>query len=359
MSLIDETIARIRPLDAEAIAAATARQLDLTKPPGSLGPLEDVSIQLCGIAGTCPAPVPEPATVVVFAADHGVQKHAVSPWPQEVTAQMVANFLAGGAVINVLSRHAGARVEVVDVGIATPVPPVPSEATLLTRTVRPGTADLSSEPAMTLEEARRAVEVGIEVAQEAIAGGARCLLMGDMGIGNTTASAALIAAFTGAGADEVTGRGSGLAPEAVRRKAALVAQALDLHRPSASDGLATVAAIGGLEHAAMAGMLLAGAAAGIPVIVDGVIADAGALVAQALCPESISYAIAGHRSAEPAAALALERLGLRPLLSLDLCLGEGSGAVLALPIVQAAAKVLAEVATFSSAGVSDAGVPKD
>jgi nicotinate-nucleotide--dimethylbenzimidazole phosphoribosyltransferase len=350
-SLLADTLAAIGPADAEAAAAARERQERLTKPSGSLGMLEEVSVRLAGLAGECPAPVPEPAVVAVFAGDHGVHAQGVTPWPQEVTAQMVANFLAGGAVVNAIAAQAGAEVCVVDVGVAAELPPAPG---LLPRKVRPGTADMTAGPAMTRQEAQRAVETGIETARDLVAAGNRCLVTGDMGIANTTASAALIAVFTGAAAQEVTGRGTGIDDETLARKTEVVRRALERHRPDPADPLAVLAAVGGLEQAALAGFLLGAAALRVPVILDGVIACAAALTARAFAPEVVNCLVAGHLSTEPGARLALTALGLRPVLALDMRLGEGSGAVLALPVVQAAARVLRDVATFDSAGVSGA-----
>jgi nicotinate-nucleotide--dimethylbenzimidazole phosphoribosyltransferase len=348
-SLLDDTVAAVGPPDAAAAGAARERQAQLTKPPGSLGFLEDLSVRLAGIAGQCPPPVPEPAAVAVFAGDHGVHAQGVTPWPQEVTAQMVANFLASTAVVNVIAAQAGAEVCVVDVGVAADLPAAPG---LLPRKVRRGTADMTEGPAMTRDEARQAVETGIETARDLVTAGSQCLVTGDMGIANTTASAALIAAFTGAGPAEVTGRGTGVDDPTLARKTDVVRRALDRHRPDPADPLGTLAAVGGLEHAALAGYLLGAAAHRVPVLLDGVIACAAALAAAAFCPAAVPYMIAGHRSTEPGASRALAALGLRPVLDLDLRLGEGSGAVLALPIVQAAARVLRDVATFDSAGVS-------
>ena len=350
-SLLADTLAAIRPADAEAVSAARTRQQQLTKPPGSLGVLEDLSVQLAGIAGECPPPLPEPAVVTVFAGDHGVHAQQVTPWPQEVTAQMVANFLASGAVVNAIAAQAGAEVCVVDVGVAADLPPSPG---LLPRKVRPGTADLTAGPAMTRDEAQQAVEVGIETARDLAAAGNRCLATGDMGIANTTPSAALIAAFTGADPVEVTGRGTGVDDETWARKVEVVRRALGRHHPDPADPLGVLAAVGGLEHAALAGYLLGAAALRVPVVLDGVIACAAALAAVALAPDAAHCLVAGHRSTEPGASRALAALNLRPLLELDLRLGEGSGAALALPVVQAAARVLRDVATFDSAGVSGA-----
>jgi len=349
-AVLDEVVAAIRPLDAGAQQAARQRQAQLTKPPGSLGVLEDLSIQLCGLAGRCPPPMPEPAAVAVFAADHGVHAQGVTPWPQEVTGQMVANFLAGGAVVNAFAAQARAEVVVVDVGVAADLDQV---AGLLPRKITRGTADFTTGPAMTREQAAAAVEAGIEVADDLAAAGHRCLLTGDMGIANTTASAALICAFTGADAAAATGRGTGVDDDTLARKINVVTRALALHQPDPADPLGTLAAVGGFEHAALAGFIIAAAALRIPVILDGVIAGSAALAACALAPDAAACLIAGHRSAEPGHAISLAHLGLRPLIDLDLRLGEGTGALLALPIVQNAARALRDVATFDSAGVTE------
>lgn len=350
VSVLDEVLGAIRPLDAAAVEAARQRQARLTKPAGSLGVLEDVSGQLCGLAGTCPPPMPEPAAVAIFAADHGVHAQGVTPWPQEVTGQMVANFLAGGAVVNAFAAQAGAEVVVVDVGVASDLDQVPG---LLPRKIARGTGDLMVGPAMTRDQAVAAIEAGIEVARDLVAAGNRCLLTGDMGIANTTASAALTCAFTGAEAAAATGRGTGVDDETLARKVAVVTRALALHRPDPADPLGTLAALGGFEHAALAGFILAAAALRTPVLLDGVIAGSAALAACALAPDAVGCLIAGHRSAEPGHTISLAHLGLRPLVDLDLRLGEGTGALLALPIVQSAARVIRDVATFDSAGVTE------
>jgi nicotinate-nucleotide--dimethylbenzimidazole phosphoribosyltransferase len=339
----------IQPVDERAATAAAEHQLRLTKPPGALGRLESASVQLAAIAGESPPPVPAPAAVAVFAGDHGVLAEGVSPWPVEVTGQMVANFCAGGAAINVLARHAGASVVVVDVGVATEVPP--HEALVAAR-VRSGTGNIAVEPAMSAAEASAAVKVGIDIAVRLVDEGARCLVTGEMGIGNTTPSAALIAAFTGRSAAEVTGRGTGIDDETLARKVDVVEQALARHGAVSADPLETLASLGGLEIAALAGFMIGGASRRVPVVVDGVIACAALLAATAMAPDALGYCIAGHRSTEPGASAALEYLGLTPLLDLELRLGEGSGACLAVPVLQAAAKVLREMATFDSAGVS-------
>jgi nicotinate-nucleotide--dimethylbenzimidazole phosphoribosyltransferase len=345
----------VAPLDQRAVAGATERHLSLTKPPGSLGRLEALGIQLAGISGQVVPPVPRPATVAVFAADHGVHAQGVSPWPQEVTTQMVANFVAGGAAINVLARQAGADVVVVDVGVAADLPAagVDGGPRLLDRKIARGTADLATGPAMTVDQARAALDAGAEVAAELVAAGSRCLLTGDMGIANTTASAALVAALAGRKAADITGRGAGLSEAEVPHKAAIVAAAADRARSEhGDDALAVLAEVGGFEHAALAGFIVAGAALGVPVIVDGVIAAAALLVAARLVPGVEASTIAGHRSVEPGSTAVLEALGLDPVIDLDLRLGEGTGAALAFPLVEAAARVLGEMATFDQAGVS-------
>ncbi|MER5632478.1 nicotinate-nucleotide--dimethylbenzimidazole phosphoribosyltransferase [Streptomyces nitrosporeus] len=348
--LLQETISNIRPLDAKALGEAWERQKRMTKPAGALGMLEIISAQLSGLSRICPPPVPEPAAVAVFAGDHGVHAQGVTAWPQEVTGQMVANFLSGGAVCNAFAAQVGAEVCVVDVGVATDLPASPG---LLPRKVRPGTADFTTGPAMTREEVLAAIEVGIETARDLVSAGNKALLTGEMGIANTTASAALICVYTGMDPAEVTGRGTGINDEMHARKVDVVRRALDLHRPDATDPIGVLAAVGGLEHAAMAGFLLGGASLRTPVILDGVSAGAAALVARAIAPEALAACIAGHRSAEPGHVAALNKLGLRPLVDLDLRLGEGTGALLALPIVQSAARAMHEVATFDSAGVTE------
>jgi nicotinate-nucleotide--dimethylbenzimidazole phosphoribosyltransferase len=345
-----EVTAAITPLDDAAMAAARERQDKLTKPRGSLGALEEISVRLAGLAGECPPPLPSPACVAVFAGDHGVHAQGVTPWPQEVTAQMVANFLAGGAVVNAFAAQAGAEVTVIDVGVAADLDPVPG---LVPRKIGRGTADFTAGPAMTRDQAVAALTVGIEVARDLVAAGNRCLLTGDMGIANTTPSAALICAFTGADPALATGRGSGVDAATYARKVDVVCRGLARHRPDPADPVGILAAFGGFEHAAIAGFILGAAALRVPVILDGVIAGAGALAAAALVPAVTGACFAGHRSAEPGHTITLDYLGLRPLVDLGLRLGEGTGAVLALPLVQSAARALRDVATFDSAGVAD------
>ncbi|MEU6842464.1 nicotinate-nucleotide--dimethylbenzimidazole phosphoribosyltransferase [Streptomyces sp. NPDC046716] len=348
--LLAETVSNIRPLDAKALGEAWERQKRMTKPAGALGMLEIISAQLSGLSRMCPPPVPEPAAVAIFAGDHGVHAQGVTPWPQEVTGQMVANFLGGGAVCNAFANQVGAEVCVIDVGVASELPATPG---LLPRKVRAGTADMTTGPALTREEVKAAIEVGIETARDLVAAGNKALLTGEMGIANTTASAALISVYTEVDPADVTGRGTGINDETHARKIEVVRRALDVHRPDPADPIGVLAAVGGLEHAALVGLLLGGASLRTPVILDGVSAGAAALVARAIAPEVLAACIAGHRSAEPGHVAALNKLGLRPLVDLDLRLGEGTGALLALPIVQSAARAMHEVATFDSAGVTE------
>ncbi|MEU8390152.1 nicotinate-nucleotide--dimethylbenzimidazole phosphoribosyltransferase [Micromonospora sp. NPDC048843] len=365
--MLETTIAAIRPADEAAMAAARELHGRLTKPAGSLGALEELSVRLAGLAGVCPPPLPEPAAVAIFAGDHGVHAQGVSPWPQEVTAQMIGNFLAGGAVVNAFARQAGASVTVVDVGVATPLPTDPAAdptaldptvldpavPRLVVASVRRGTRDLTVTAALTRDEALAAVQTGIRIADELIDAGAGILLTGDMGIGNTTPAAVLIAAFTGADPLDTTGRGTGVDDPTYAHKVAVVRAALARHTPDPADPLGVLAAVGGLEHAALAGLILGAAARRTPVLLDGVIAVSAALAAAALAPAAVCAMVAGHRSAEPGATVALRHLGLDPLIDLGLRLGEGTGALLALPVVTGAVRVLHEVATFDSAGVAE------
>ncbi|WP_283137828.1 nicotinate-nucleotide--dimethylbenzimidazole phosphoribosyltransferase [Rhizohabitans arisaemae] len=356
-TLLDETLALLSPPDGRAAEEARAHQDRLTKPRGALGALEDVSVRLAGIAGACPPPMPAPVSLAIFAADHGVHAQGVSPWPQEVTTQMVANFLAGGAVANCFAAQVGAEVMVVDVGVAGDMTGMSG---LVARKIAYGTADMTQGPAMTLAQARDAIEVGITVAHGLIDRGSRCLITGDMGIANTTASAALIACLTGKDPAEVTGRGTGIDDAVYTHKIEMVRRALvvnGLDGAGSRDALHVVAAVGGLEHAALAGYLLGAASRRIPVILDGVIAGAAALVASAFAPVVAEYCVAGHRSAEPGHAAALDVLRLRPLVDLELRLGEGTGGLLAYPLVSSAVRVLHDVATFDSAGVTDKDAP--
>jgi nicotinate-nucleotide--dimethylbenzimidazole phosphoribosyltransferase len=341
--------AAVGELHDDAGRAAAEYHDRLTKPRGSLGRVEALGVRLAAIAGASPPPVPAPAAVAVFAGDHGVLAEGVTPWPQDVTSQMVENFLAGGAAINVLARQTGARVIVVDVGVASELDAAPG---LVRQKVRAGSGNIAREPAMGVAEARQALDVGAAVAARLVDDGAACLVTGDMGIGNTTPSAALVAAFAGRGAEEVTGRGTGIDDPTLSRKVAAVDAAV-ARTGTQDDPVAVLASLGGLEIAALTGFVVGGAAARVPVVVDGVIAGAALLTAAQLVPGAVHFCLAGHRSTEPAARVILDTLGLEPILDLELRLGEGTGACLALPVLESAARILSEMATFDAAGVTD------
>lgn len=338
MSVLANLAAAVPPVDVAAATAARERSASQARPPGSLGQLEDVAAQLAAIAGVCPPPAIGRPALIVAAADHGVHAQAVSPWPQDVTAAMVGALCAGSATASVFAASVGATVAVLDVGVVGEVAP---HDLLRSVRVRAGTRDLSVEDAMTAAEVEAAVLAGADAARAAVAGGADLLCLGDMGIANTTSSAALVAAFTGASPARVTGRGTGIADDMLARKRRIVTEATarSAGRPAGE----LLAALGGFEHAALVGVVLAGAAARVPVVLDGVITDAAALAAVALCPRARDYLVAGHRSVEPGARVALEHLELRPLLDLDLRLGEGTGALLAVPVIRAASAALREV----------------
>jgi nicotinate-nucleotide--dimethylbenzimidazole phosphoribosyltransferase len=326
------------------------RRLDqLTKPPGSLGRLEELTVRLAAISGVCPPSLRDPV-IFTLAGDHGVVAHGVSAYPQIVTAQMVENFLRGGAAVNALARHAGARVVVVDLGVAAPLPRHPD---LRDCKIAPGTADMTRGPAMSRAQAVQAVEAGIGLVETERARGADLIGVGEMGIGNTTAASALVAALTGASVESVTGSGTGIDATGRRRKIEAIRCALEVNRPDPADALDTLAKVGGCEIAGLVGIVLAGAAYRIPVILDGFIAGAAALTAVRLKPEVGAALLAAHRSAEPGHARVLEALGLEPYLDLGLRLGEGTGAALCIGLARAARAVLSEMATFKSAGVSE------
>ena len=345
---LEAAVCRVGALDRAAMAAARERQRQLTKPPGSLGRLERLSVQLAGIAGSL-TPALRRRAVVVMAADHGVVAERVSAYPSAVTAQMVQAFARGTAAINVLGRQVGARVVVVDVGVAADLDP---DLPIVHRKVARGTANLAQGPAMAEADALAAIAVGLDVLEGAVAEGLDVVCLGEMGIGNSTAAAALVAVLTGSPAAEVTGRGTGIDDPTWRRKVAAIERGLAVNRDSTDVPLAALAAVGGLEIAGLVGVTLGAAAHRLPVVVDGFIATAAALVAVTLCPLARDYLVAAHRSTEPGHRAALEHLELEPLLALDLRLGEGTGAALALPVVEAAAALLAEMATFDEAGVA-------
>jgi nicotinate-nucleotide--dimethylbenzimidazole phosphoribosyltransferase len=349
MQNIEELISQIGPLDTVAMQAAQDRQNSLTKPTGSLGRLEELSIQVAGISGRA-LPQVNRKVVLVMAGDHGVVAEGVSAYPQEVTPQMVANFLHGGAAINVLARHVGARVVVVDMGVAVDMPAQPG---LLVYKVAPGTGNIARGPAMSRAQAIQALTNGAQVALDQIADGMELLATGDMGIGNTTPSAAIAAAITGKPAAEVVGRGTGVDDAGLLRKTAAIQRALDINHPNPQDGLDVLASVGGYEIGGLAGAILAAAAHRRPVVIDGFISTAAAMIAVSLAPQARPYLIAAHTSMERGHHLMMEWLGVRPLLDLQMRLGEGTGAALAMSLVDAACKTLSEMATFGEAGVSD------
>jgi nicotinate-nucleotide--dimethylbenzimidazole phosphoribosyltransferase len=347
--LLSNTIKLIKPLDKGAMAEARSRQDILTKPQGSLGRLEELSIKLAGIQGRA---IPQIRHKVIFtlAGDHGVVAEGVGNWPQEVTAQMVYNFLSGGAGINVLARHAGVRVVVVDMGVAAKLEPHPQ---LVSRKIAPGTQDMFLRPAMTPEQAVRAIETGIELVGSELAKGLDIVGTGDMGIGNTTSSSAICAAMTGKPLAKVTGRGTGITDEQLAHKIEVVKRALAVNHPDPKQPLDVLAKVGGFEIGGLVGVMLAAAACRIPIVLDGFISGAAALIAVALAPRLKDFLIAAHVSAEAGHKVLLRHLRLKPLLDLGMRLGEGTGAMLGIFLVEAAARILAEMSTFAEAGVSE------
>ncbi len=347
---IERTVEAIRALDGStASIAALERQARLTKPPGSLGRLEELATRIAAIKDE-PRPRLERRLIVVAAADHGVTQQGVSAYPAEVTPQMVRNFLGGGAAINVLADHAGARVRVVDAGVAgEPI----EDPSLVRLGLGAGTSDITEGAAMTRAQAERAIAAGIELLEEEIAAtGVDIVATGEMGIGNSTAAAAIIAAATGRPPAAVTGRGTGVDDERYAAKVAAVTRALEVNRPDATDGLGLLASVGGFEIGVLAGIYLGAAAHRVPAVIDGVISGAAALIAQSIEPSTVEAMIAGHRSVEPGHTATLEHLRLEPLLDLGMRLGEGSGAALAMTVCVAACRLLDEMATFEEAAVT-------
>jgi len=348
-NLIDQTLAKIIPPDQSAMDAARARQDTLTKPQGSLGRLEELSITLAGIFRD-PIPKINRKAVILAAGDHGVVAEGISAYPQEVTPAMVGNFLAGGAAINVLARHVGASIVVLDAGVAADLPDDPAMRAVK---IGRGTANMAIGPAMSREDAIKCIEAGIAAADEQIAKGADLIAFGDMGIGNTTPSSAITAVVTGADPSVTTGRGTGLDDSALAHKVEVVRRSIEVNKPDAKDGLDLLAKVGGFEIGMLAGAMLGTAAAHRPAVVDGFISGAAALIAWTLAPTLSHYLIASHQSVEPGHRIGMETMGLTPLLDMGMRLGEGSGATLAMPIIEAAAKCLAEMATFADAGVAE------
>jgi nicotinate-nucleotide--dimethylbenzimidazole phosphoribosyltransferase len=349
MTLLETTVHEIRPVDARRIEAARLRQLELTKPPGSLGRLEEIANRCAGIRENLSLTARRPR-IVLFAADHGVCAEGVSAYPQEVTAQMVLNFLRGGAAINAFARSGGIELRVVDVGVATPLPDTED---LIGRRVAQGTRNFCVGPAMTETEMAAALEIGIELATESAMQGCDLLGFGEMGIGNTTSASAIAAALTGQAPEAVVGTGAAADEACVVRKRSAIRRALTLHTESLGDPCGILGCLGGLEIAAMCGFFLGAAARRVPVVTDGFIATAAAALAIRICPASSEYLFASHRSAEPGHACLLQLIGHEPLLDLRMCLGEGTGAALALSLIRASIAAFTEMATFASAGVSN------
>lgn len=352
MSLLQATLDRIRPVDPALLAAAQAKLDNKTKPLGSLGRLEEFGRRVAAITGSL-TPKIDRKVIYTFAGDHGVVAEGVSAFPKEVTPQMVLNFLAGGAGVNVLARHSGVEVRVVDIGVDHDFGMLPG---LISRKIARGTANLADGPAMTRDQAVAALEVGIALADEAAAEGVSLLGTGEMGIGNTTPSSAIIAFFSGLPVRELTHRGTGIADEALERKIRVIEQGLAINRPDPVDPLDVLAKVGGLEIAGIAGLCLGAAANRMPVVADGFISTAGALIACELNPTVRDYLFAAHQSVEVGHHFMLERMGLSPIFDLGLRLGEGTGAALAMSLIEAGVKVLNEMATFEQAGVSERSV---
>lgn len=344
---VEQLAQAITPLDEAAMKAAQVHLDQLTKPPGSLGKLEGLAVKLAGITGIIRPEFPK-RSVIVMAADHGVCEEGVSAFPAEVTPQMVHNFLAGGAAVNVLARQASADVVCVDIGVNAEM----SHPGLLQRKLRYGTGNMAKGPAMSREEAEAAVRVGAEVVADAVSQGVRLFVTGEMGIGNTTASAAIMSSLTGIAPQQSVGRGTGVNNERLRHKISVVERALEVNRPNANDPLEVLAKVGGLEIAGMTGVILGAAAHRCPVVIDGFISTVSALLAVRIQPNVADYIIASHVSHEQGHRALLQELGLNPMLELDMRLGEGTGGVLALHLVDAACRIVAEMATFESAGVA-------
>jgi nicotinate-nucleotide--dimethylbenzimidazole phosphoribosyltransferase len=347
---LERVIEGIKPLDEGAMAAARARQDTLTKPLGSLGRLEELSIRLAGIKGE-PVPRIVQKAIVTMVSDHGVTAEGVSAYPQAVTAQMVQSFLRGKAAINVLARHVGARVVFVDVGVSSTLEPHPA---LVSRRIAHGTRNMASGPAMTRDQATESIMVGVDIVEKEVRRGLDIVGTGDMGIGNTTPSSAITAAITGEPVAKVTGRGAGLDDAHLALKVERIETALRVNRPDPSDPIDVLSKVGGFEIGGLSGVILGGAMHRVPVVVDGFISGAAALIAVALCPTAREYLIPSHVSVEIGHGVTLRHLGLRPLLDLEMRLGEGTGAALGIFLAEAAAKLLSDMATFSEAGVSQA-----
>ncbi|MDI6802107.1 MAG: nicotinate-nucleotide--dimethylbenzimidazole phosphoribosyltransferase [Thermodesulfovibrionales bacterium] len=360
MDLLNETLINIKPINAEFYAVAQRHLDNLTKPLGSLGRLEEFARKLVAITEN-KSPILDKKVVFTFAGDHGITEEGVSAYPKEVTPQMVFNFLRGGAGINVLARHAGAEVIVVDIGVDhdfgnPPIPPLVKGGEgglFVSMKVVRGTRNFAKGPAMTMDEAVKCLEVGIELANGYAKKGYKIFATGDMGIGNTTPSSAIAAVLTGKPVPEVTSKGTGISDESLQKKIAVIEEGIRLNNPDSDDAIDVLAKVGGAEIGGIAGLILGAAANGIPVIIDGFISTAGALIAYCIKPEVTDYMFAAHNSVEIGHEAMLEKMGLKPILDLDLRLGEGTGAALAMLMIDAGLKIYKEMATFNEAGVSD------
>lgn len=350
MEMLRQTFAKIKEPNRQCQDLAKQRLDNLTKPLGSLGVLEDIAWRLAGIQGKPLPELPREKVSLVLAGDHGVVAEGVSAFPQEVTPQMIFNFLQGGAGINVLARQAGARVVVADIGVAGP--PLEQEGLISCR-VKSGTDNFAVGPAMSREEAIKSIEAGITLLLQQVKERPALVGIGEMGIGNTTPSTAIVAAFTGMSVEELTGRGTGIDNQRLQHKIAVIKRGLEVNCPDANDGLDVLSKVGGLEIGGMAGIILGCAEMGIPVVLDGFISGAAALVAQSLAPLSREYMFASHGSVEPGHRIMLEKLGLKPMLQMEMRLGEGTGAALAFPIIESAVRIINEMATFAQAGVTE------
>ncbi|PPD58919.1 nicotinate-nucleotide--dimethylbenzimidazole phosphoribosyltransferase [Dehalogenimonas etheniformans] len=348
-TLLNKTLAAIKPLDKNAMEKAAARQDILIKPQGALGRLEEISIRLAGIQRKA-IPVIKNKAIITMAGDHGVVAEKVGNFPQEVTPQMVLNFVHGGAAINVISRQIGARVVVVNMGVAGDLP---ANIPVVNKLVARGTKNLARGPAMTEAQAIQSIEAGIEVVNSEIDKGLDIVGTGDMGIGNTTPSAAICAVMTGQSVAKVTGRGTGVSDEQLQHKIEVIERAIAVNKPDPKNGIDVLAKLGGFEIGGIAGVIIGAAARGVPVVVDGFISGAAALIAEAIAPQSREYMFLGHLSVEPGHKIMADKLGLKPIVTLDLRLGEGTGAAIGIFIAETSAKILAEMATFGEAGVSE------
>ncbi|MDN5331382.1 MAG: nicotinate-nucleotide--dimethylbenzimidazole phosphoribosyltransferase [Tepidanaerobacteraceae bacterium] len=347
MEILEKALKSIGDLDGKAMQKARERLDNLTKPKGSLGALEDLAAKLAGITGKVFNDFKK-KTVIIMAGDHGVVEEGVSAYPKDVTPQMVLNFLAGRAAINVLARHEGAEIICVDIGVASDV----DHPDLVVRKVKKGTDNITKGPAMSREEAIKAIEAGIATAWESIDKGSDLIATGDMGIGNTTPSSAILAAFSGKPLEEIVGRGTGIDDHRLEKKLNAVRKALEVNKPDPEDPIGVLAKVGGLEIAGIAGVILGAASRRVPVIIDGFISTAGALIASRINPRAVNFMIASHVSQEPGHKVMLDLLGLEPMIFMRMRLGEGTGAVLAMNLVEAAVKIIREMATFEEAGVS-------